>query len=317
MSDTFCPAPWIGMFYHTNSASVCCVNREKLKVSPSEFRNTAYVQNLKKDFLDGIKPESCFSCWKAEDAGLQSIRQHMLKNQYDLKSGYKHMELRASNLCNFQCIMCNAEDSSEIAKEVRSITEDNWIEILEIAKDLKTLILTGGEPMIIKRYYDLLEYLNEDTRLIIFTNCSVYNPKFVDRMMRLKNVKLQLSIDGVEETAERQRKGSEWKIVKQNAVAFCKLPVDISVHATITKYNIIDVSRFADFLLELYEVNDKITANAHTVVWPESMRFTKLNDDEIETATNQIDLAVNKLSHQNFNNLTKELSSLKRKLLGA
>ena len=95
MSDTFCPAPWTAIYYHTNSASVCCVNSERIVVSPKEFPKSQYVQHLREEFLQGKKPESCVACWKAEEAGLQSIRQHMLKNVYELDSGYKHMELRA------------------------------------------------------------------------------------------------------------------------------------------------------------------------------------------------------------------------------
>jgi len=314
MNSNFCPAPWTSIFYQIDSASVCCVNKTKIKISPNEFKNSNYVKNLQKDFLLNKKPNSCISCWKAESAGLQSIRQHMLRN-YDAANAneYNHMELRASNLCNFKCIMCNKDDSSEIAKEVRNISDFDWQEIIEISKNLKTLILTGGEPMLIKRYYELLDYLDKDIRLIIFTNCSVYNPKFIDKMLTFNNVKLQLSIDGVEETAEFQRLNSNWLTVKNNAIAFNKLPVDIAVHITITKHNIVDIERLIDFILELYNINNKITANAHCVFNPQILHFTNISSDQIENVIKQIDASIAKLSV--FDVLQQQLLSIKNSLL--
>lgn len=313
MNDYFCPAPWNSIFYQIDSASVCCVNKTKIKISPNEFKNSNYVKQLQNDFLLGRKPDSCISCWQAEENNLQSIRQHMLKKHVAITDDYNHMELRASNLCNFACIMCNKENSSEIAKEVKSINDNDWLEILEIAKNLKTLILTGGEPMLIKKYYELLDYLDKNIRLIIFTNCSVYNPKFIDKMLTFNNVKLQLSIDGVEETAEFQRLNSNWDIVKSNAIAFSKLPVDIAVHITITKYNIVDIERLVDFILELYDINQNLTANAHCVFSPDYLHFNKIDFNQIETVIKQINSTSIKLS--NFKVLRNQLLSIKNSLL--
>lgn len=312
--NKFCPAPWSGIFYHVDQASVCCVNRGRVKASPKEFGETEYVKQLRLDFLRGIQPDSCVACWKAEEAGLQSIRQHMIKAGHTMEPRYTHMELRASNLCNFHCIMCQPEDSSEIAKEVRSISDSNWNEIVELTAGLKTLILTGGEPMIIKRYYELLDNLREDIRLIIYTNCSVYNPKFIEKMLRLKNVKLQLSIDGVQETAEMQRAGCDWNVVRNNVIQYCKLPFDIAVHATMTNKNVMDVVRFVDFLNELCDINESISLNAHTLMRPMKLYFTNLTMEQITIAKNQLEIAIGRMGRKNFDQMRREFQSLKKTL---
>jgi len=313
MNNNFCPAPWNGIFYHTDSASVCCVNKTKIKVSPKEFKNSKFVKQLQNDFLLGRKPASCISCWKSEATGVQSIRQYFIKNSVVVDNNYNHMELRASNLCNFACIMCKKEDSSEIAKEVRSISDADWVEVLEIAKNLKTLILTGGEPMLIKRYYELLDYLDKNVRLIIFTNCSVYNPKFVEKMLLLNNVKLKLSLDGVEETAEYQRKNTIWSTVRNNAIAFSKLPMEVEVHMSITKHNIVDIERLVDFILELHTFNNKLTANAHCVFYPQDLHVSKIDKDQFENTIKQINSSLIKLN--GFKVLQTQLSAIKNSLL--
>lgn len=310
----FCPAPWNSIFYHVDSASVCCVNKTRLTISPSQLKETEFVQKLKADFLANKRPDSCSTCWQAEDQGLQSIRQHMITANHDINSGYKHMELRASNLCNFSCVMCFPRDSSEIAKEVRNITEENWSQVVDITKNLKTLILTGGEPMLIKKYYDLLDHLDQNIQLMIYTNCSVYNPKFVEKMLRIKNVQLQLSIDGVGETAELQRKGTDWETVEKNIRLYCQLPVGISIHATMTRYNIPDIVNYVEFLLDLSVKNTSIKFNAHTAQWPRHARIENLVGQSRSSAVEQLGIAIEMISSSNFQKLQRELASLKKEL---
>jgi sulfatase maturation enzyme AslB (radical SAM superfamily) len=304
--NNFCPAPWVSLFYNTDKASVCCAHEKQLKLSPKEFLSSDYVKQLRQQFLAGEKPSACNGCWRSEKNGLQSIRHNYLKGDYDLTAGVQHMELRASNLCNYACIMCNADDSSEIAGEVRSITEENWSEILELTSKLKIVILTGGEPMLIKKYYDLLEHMDKNKTLRIFTNCSVYNPKFVERMLEYENVVLNLSIDGVNEIAENQRVGSKWTTVKENAIKFARLPIQIRIHSTITSYNILDISSLINFYIEMLEVNSSIEFKMHSVNFPPNLRFTNAPKDRVKE---QLQLAIGKLEGDAFVKVKKELLS--------
>jgi len=207
------------------------------------------------------------------------------------------MELRASNLCNFSCVMCFPRDSSEIAKEVRNITEENWSQVVDITKNLKTLILTGGEPMLIKKYYDLLDHLDQNIQL-----------------MRIKNFQLQLSIDGVGETAELQRKGTDWETVEKNIRLYCQLPVGISIHATMTRYNIPDIVNYVEFLLDLSVKNTSIKFNAHTAQWPRHARIENLVGQSRSSAVEQLGIAIEMISSSNFQKLQRELASLKKEL---
>jgi hypothetical protein len=124
--SNFCPAPWIGFFYHSNAASPCCTMQpDKMpKMSPEEYFKSDWLTSLKQEFLDGKKPERCTSCWIKESQGLVSIRSYFInKYPFDetlLTQPTKHMEFRESNLCNFACRMCNPTDSVKIEREVES-----------------------------------------------------------------------------------------------------------------------------------------------------------------------------------------------------
>jgi sulfatase maturation enzyme AslB (radical SAM superfamily) len=285
-ANNFCPLPFTGLFYQNNSASPCCAMKTD-PASPYEYLASKETNKLREDFANGLKPERCNNCWIKERNGHASIRKHYSKQERDL-TRITHLELRESNLCNFSCRMCNADDSVVIDRETKSnpeiqhffrpnndisTTDDNWNQILEIVKGVESINLTGGEPMLMKRYYDLFDYMisigkNEDVFLNIFTNGSVYNPLFVEKILKFKNVRLTVSIDAVEKIAEYQRKGTNWSTVSSNISKYMQLPIDIGFHSTITAYSILGLSSLADFFVDLYNskrATKSIIFNVHTM----------------------------------------------------
>jgi len=330
MNENFCPAPWVSLFYQYNTASPCCANvPETLTISPTEFKKSNTLLKIKEEFLKGTMPESCKGCLKSEKAGLRSIREYY-QNRYpqiDINQNtIKQLELRASNLCNFKCRMCNGIDSIEIEKEsnplakVTEITDSNWEEIKLLCHDLEFLTLTGGEPMLIKKYYELLDYLieqrlNKNIRLHIYTNCSVYNPKFIERLFEFDNVMLNLSLDAVGKIAEYQRHGTNWNTVESNVLKLVSLSKikSFSVHTTMTAYNILGISDMADFLLQIKAINENLFFKIHTVK-STVLQVSNLPEDLKYVALDQINSAIDKLSSNSFNEYVKELKSIKKEL---
>jgi organic radical activating enzyme len=330
MNENFCPAPWNSLFYHYNNASICCVHNTSLPLSPFEFQKDQSLTKIKEEFLAGIKPESCSSCWKPEKLKLQSIRNHFLNRfpNIDLNQNViRQLELRASNLCNFKCRMCSADDSIEIAREkdpdasVTEISDSNWEEIKIICKDLSFLTLTGGEPMLIKKYYDLLDYLieqnlNETIVLSIYTNCSVFNPKFIDRLLKFKNVMINASIDAIGKIAEYQRKGTNWNTVESNILKLISYPsIKFSIHSTISAYTILGIDEMSSFLIKLSKINPNLYSKIHTVHSPIALHISNLPNELKTEAIKQIDSAIEKLNVFQFASYINELIELKKILL--
>ena len=315
MKKFFCPAPWRSLYYQIDKSAVCCTSSKKFDMSPVEFLKSDYLANLKTKFLNNEFDDTCTSCKRHEDAGLQSIRQHMINLYGETTTPtLDYMELRASNLCNFQCKMCNGDNSSLIAGEVRNISDSDWDEILKISENLKFLTLTGGEPMLIKHYYQLLDYLIEknktDMELRIYTNASVYNPIFIKKMLQFKTV-LNLSIDGVGETAVDQRVGTDWDTVKQNIYKFLELPVFIKFHSTFTTISIKDIHSLAQFFVEVANVNPKCKFFAHTAISPSHLSIYNIKKEDIVIANDSIDAALSILEDERFHQLKAQLISYK------
>jgi sulfatase maturation enzyme AslB (radical SAM superfamily) len=294
MEDFFCPMPWTSMFYHVDKAAVCCISSKKFDMTPEEFLASDYLQNLRQKFLNGEYDDTCAGCRRLENAGLQSIRKHMIKLYGDrvtiknAEPALDYMELRASNLCNFQCKMCNAQNSSLLAGSVTEISREKFNEILKLSENLNHLVLTGGEPMLIKHYYELLDHLIEigktSINLRIYTNASVYNPIFIEKILKF-NTTLHLSIDAIGGTAEIQRVGTHWTTVKENINRFLELPIKIQFHSTLTTIVLSDVHSLASYYTDIVSRYPNCTFNAHTANFPNDISIFKGKQDIIPMVT--------------------------------
>jgi organic radical activating enzyme len=330
INKSFCSAPWTSMFYNKNGARTCCTNSEFVPGSPTNFRNSQFLKDIKKEFLEGKRPESCNNCWELEDAGLESIRTTVYNSvtsvdtnnlTIDSPVDLQYLELRASNLCNFSCRMCGPIDSNQIAKEIVNdprlkiwfqqnelqelsldeITNDNFTEIKNHMHTVKWLIITGGEPMIIKHYYELLDYLieqnlSQNITLQFHTNASVYNNIIVSKLEKFNKIHITLSLDAAGPVAEYQRYGTDWSVVEKNCLELVKLPnAALSVNSALSAYTILDIKRFAEFLLKLYNANNQTWFTIRPVQYPKSIRILSLNRELRDRAIEQINLAENLL----------------------
>lgn len=322
-------------------------------MSPNEYIKSDWLKKIKQDFVNGVVPASCNSCKSREDQGLRSTRGTIWKfhnisegaeldiSKYSIEqeTSPRRIEVRFSNLCNFKCRMCNEGSSSEIAKEQQSIsipiylngsTTDSSItksadsdieELKQICfdKNLYKVVFTGGEPLLIKEYYDFMDFLidnklNESIGIELFTNCSVYNPKFVERLLQFKRVDFIMSIDGVGKTAEYQRHGTNWDVVRENILKFNASPFDISFNTAISSYVLLDVSSLAKFLMELYANNNNINTRCYSVHKDQALHHRFMNLNLRKIAINEIDKAISILTPENFKIFVTELKTIKHNL---
>ena len=125
MTDTFCPLP----FRHLNLKSggkvaACCMYTESIGNSNTqtleEIWNSAELDQLRNDLINGVKSSGCKKCWEFESAGASSLRTRELErstNKEEIISFYKKtksvpltqmnfVEIRFDTICNLMCKMC-------------------------------------------------------------------------------------------------------------------------------------------------------------------------------------------------------------------
>lgn len=158
------------------------------------------------------------------DRALQDIE---LGKTNDLK--IKFLDLRFSNICNFTCRTCDSFNSSSweklnpyVGRPSTKPHEENsqayhlklTNAVLKISADLEEIYFAGGEPLIIKEHYLLLDQLikkgHTHIRLSYNTNLSVLNAFGYDLCElwgQFRSVRLYPSVDGLGSRGEYIREG--------------------------------------------------------------------------------------------------------------
>jgi molybdenum cofactor biosynthesis enzyme MoaA len=145
-----------------------------------------------------------------------------------------HVDL--GNECNLSCKMCNPNASSQIASKYttwglpferrKNWTNDDtsWNNFL-ISVDnsnINRLHLMGGEPMLSKRFKQLVDYLIDTNRtgisISFVTNGTILDQEFIDKLKKFRSFDLEISIESLHKNNHyiRQGMGSITDLVKEN-----------------------------------------------------------------------------------------------------
>lgn len=295
MNTSYCSLAWVGITTDPDgSLRPCCVSSDKiLKDDGTAFNigidkletiyNSNFYKNLRKDMLNNTYISGCDTCYNNEKYGRESRR--IISNDTFKSKVYtdtnsdldiKYLDLRLGNQCNLKCRMCNPINSSMIEKEL----EDNSIlnqyyqkplfknkewfnsEIFEEnigphLSNLVTFYMTGGEPTLVKKNYDIMQRLidngqNENVTLIINTNMTNTNPKFYELLKQFKKVIIQMSIDGIDDVANYIRYPTNFNDVDNTIKELISLnSSNISLKAT-PVIQILNLNKLVD-LFEYFE----------------------------------------------------------------
>ena len=237
--------------------------------------NDQRFQDLRQAFLNGKTPKECQSCWDEEAAGIPSFRVEFAKGKkIDIsdinfspiaEAGPRAMDLKLNNVCNLKCRICGPQASSTFLKEYQEQynikIEDGgyWLSnkilgtanesvINQWAKDLVHLEITGGEPMASPENIKVMELLVEsgnakNINVLLNTNGTLYNKKFLDLVLQFKEITICVSIDDLGARLEYERYPTEWDTVQTNLEKLIELKsnnsnLSITLCPTVSVFNI-------------------------------------------------------------------------------
>lgn len=246
--------------------------------------NDQRFQNLRQAFLDGKQPKECQSCWDEEAAGMPSFRVQWAKDKKVntthmvfepvATSGPRGMDLKLNNVCNLKCRICGPQASSTFLKEFQerlNVTiegSDYWISnkilgtaneevINKWAEDLVHLEITGGEPMASPENIKILDLLIKSGKaknitVLLNTNGTLYNKKFLDHILQFKEVTLCLSVDDLGPRLEYERYPTEWLAVQENITKFIELRKNhsnlyLTLCPTVSSFNIYYLAEYLEW----------------------------------------------------------------------
>ena len=253
-----------------------------------EIWNQDPYKTMRKNMLEDKPCIECSNCYEREKHGFFTLRNDSNRNyghhinEIDLTEPdgthrdfkIRYWDVRFSNLCNFSCRSCGPIFSSnwyndhvklynrkpdvlgrEMARvEYAAGDEDALVDqMLPHIPYLEQVYFAGGEPLIMKEHYFMLEKLFEagkkDVRILYNTNFSElkYKDKHVfEYWKHFENVSVGASLDASGERAELMRKGTVWQQTLDNRRRMMQeVPhVDFYINTTISAMNVLHVLDF-------------------------------------------------------------------------
>lgn len=233
MNDVYCSSIDSGLFvYATGEVKTCCAGSESLGDINQEtiqniFNKKRYIE-IKNNLRSNKKDSYCSTCYALEEINPTLSQKYGFNQLYPLqeKQNLKLIDIRWSNICNLACRYCNTNDSSSWRKltnipieNVNKKYEETIFDLIsENKKTISNVYLLGGEPLLQKQNEKLLELIDTDTQIDIFTNLSVKldNNIIYHKLRTFKNINWNISFDNVGNKFEYVRAGADWKVFENN-----------------------------------------------------------------------------------------------------
>lgn len=143
----------------------------------------------------------------------------------------KTVYVNITERCNLECPYCYLEDSNDGNNKIQELKVEDWKRVLKEINHMHIddLFFTGGEPLIRKELFDILEDtdLKNINTIGLITNGTNISSKNIDKICDNFNI-VQIALDGVnKETHEISRgKGTYDKVIK--AIDLLKIALDDS-----------------------------------------------------------------------------------------
>jgi MoaA/NifB/PqqE/SkfB family radical SAM enzyme len=284
MNKKFCYHPWVGLEISPQGEfKPCCKYESPIADNLIDYQNSAELQNLQQDFLNGQLPKKCQRCWNDEDSGLPSKRQldweYVFKKQAPQLDKLKVLSLSFGNSCNLACRICNSSASSswisegkelqlkfpniKIYKHQRFYQDKSFIQrIKDLCSEILHVEFPGGEPFLagVEQHLDFLDYLiergSDKVSLHYITNTTIFpKQEFWDRWRHFKKVDIQLSIDGIGNGFEYQRWPANWEECYDNILQYIeyrdtKPNIQLSISHTVSIFNVYYLPEFVKWCLQ-------------------------------------------------------------------
>lgn len=247
----------------------------------SAVRNSRVLKEVRSKMMRGEWPEACSRCQREESVGLRSKRQYAHEriklNVNSTQSGttvdgeisieefpLRDLDLRFGNKCNLKCRMCGPSDSSSWYTDYEKLhgrfyqppsslnwyeNEDFWDDLQRNSSSLEHIYIVGGEPLLIEKHYEFLEYLISENRSLSIvleynTNLTLLPEKVLNLWTRFKEVRIGVSVDAWGPLNNYIRHPSQFSIVERNLERLDQSPGNIVVWlaSTVSIINLYDLS---------------------------------------------------------------------------
>jgi organic radical activating enzyme len=316
----FCLAKWtqVTMHLHNGTTHSCHhpaphkIGLKEIEKNHTALHNSKHKKKVRKEMLEGGRPEECNYCWRVEDSS-EAYSDRVFKSEeqwskphfeeiknIDWKEDYlpKYVEVSFANTCNFKCAYCGPEYSSTWVEEVRNhggyptsqnfnsldpIVERNTLSIPQrehnpyieafwkwwpqLYKNMDTFRITGGEPLLSKDTWKVLDNIietdepNKNLKFSINSNLGV-DDKLIEKLIeklkiietegRVKEMIIYTSVDAYGQQADYVRYGLDFEKLFKNIDRILSELQKVTV-VVMSTFNIFSIFSYEKLLKKVYE----------------------------------------------------------------
>ena len=262
-----CCAGKSGSFGNVKTDSLACLTE------------SGYLREIRDSIKTGVlHPEYCAACVDSVGRGEREwfVETHTDINYdeipVDIAHEFQSVDLRWNNTCNLACTYCGPYFSSTWAqiKKARSNQppsrhfDDVVDQIRNQNAPVKTMMLVGGEPLLIPHNERLVSAASKDTTVVVITNLSVplESNRVFQALKSLPRVNWNVSLENIAERFEFVRQGASWSLLIENLHILMRLFPNHTVSISAI-YHIFNCTRLREFMLDMRSRN--INVNWNTV----------------------------------------------------
>jgi len=230
-----------------------------------------YVDQILSDKFDNKVPEL-----------LRTVQEFIDYEKIDLKERILDIKLKIfGNACNLDCYMCTPRSASTRTASLKKLDkiydpdldpsdgekmntlkydDDAYLDqIAEIAPYIRSIKIIGGEPLVMKNHYKLLEKLSitgysEGINLIYKTNLSVFDMEgynFKNYFDSFREFVMKVSIDTYGKYNDYIRKKSDWDDLIHNLqIMRNRKNARVNVHSVISMLTVLTYDKLKKYLTE-------------------------------------------------------------------
>lgn len=152
--------------------------------------------------------------------------------------------------CNLRCVHCYSDSMA-----AKYPGELDWPQMMAVVDDLAayeipSLLLSGGEPMIHPRFFDLIDYArSRGLKLTLSTNGTLIDREKAELLKAAEVAYVGISLDGIGEVHDRFRgKQGAFKAAVEGFAACHDVGQKTGLRLTLTRHTVSDIERIMDFI---------------------------------------------------------------------
>ena len=240
--SSFCFAPLRSMYFGFHGKALpCCENLTyDYGTYPENSLHEIWFGEKRRKFVDHVLNNDlslgCSICSHyIKIKNFKGVKSRFYDNTPVANEYPSRIEFQLANTCNLECSMCDGWSSSLIRTNrdklpafVNPYDAEFVRQLEEFIPYLKQAHFVGGEPFVIKVFYEIWERilaLNPSCLITVQTNATVLNDK-VKNIMERGNFSVNVSLDSLKkETYEKIRKNATFEKTLSNIdwfIDYCK-----------------------------------------------------------------------------------------------